>query len=71
MKPPATASKDVKDAIQKAKEAKKTKKDCKTVCPEALDIVCAHDSADQTFKPRSFGNTCAMEQHNCETGSSK
>jgi hypothetical protein len=66
-----TASKDVKDAIQKAKEAKKVKKECMKLCPAIYDPVCAHDPTDITFKPRSFGSTCSLGIHNCDMGTSK
>lgn len=71
IKEAATASKDVKDAIKAAKEAKKNKKDCARDCGNDYDPVCAHDPADASFKPRTFGTQCALDIYNCEMGSSK
>ncbi|XP_011497416.1 PREDICTED: uncharacterized protein LOC105361832 [Ceratosolen solmsi marchali] len=67
-KPAVTASKDVKEAIQKAKEAKKAKKECMKMCPTSYDPICAHDPNNATFKPRTFGNQCVLDTHNCEMG---
>lgn len=67
IKDAATASKDVKDAIKNAKK----KKDCMKECGTAYDPICAHDPANTSTKPRSFGTLCAMEIHNCEMGTSK
>ncbi|KAL6262927.1 uncharacterized protein LOC105433173 [Pogonomyrmex barbatus] len=68
IKEAATASKDVKDAIKAAKEAKKNKKDCARDCGTDYDPVCVHDPADSSFKPRTFGTSCALDVHNCEMG---
>ncbi|OXU28749.1 uncharacterized protein LOC100119245 [Nasonia vitripennis] len=63
-----TASKEVKDAIKNAKEAKKAKKDCLKSCPTDYVPICAHDPANASFKPRTFGNQCVLDTHNCEMG---
>ncbi|XP_046749774.1 agrin [Diprion similis] len=68
VKDPATASKEVKDAIKNAKDAKKTKKECAKNCPQQYDPVCAHLPTDVNVKPITFGSQCAMEVHNCESG---
>ncbi|XP_014203646.1 uncharacterized protein LOC106635965 [Copidosoma floridanum] len=69
VKPAVTASKDVKDAIKNAKETAKAKKDCLKVCAtNNYDPICVHDPSNATYKPRTFGNQCALETHNCEMG---
>lgn len=68
IKEAATASKDVKDAIKAAKEAKKK---CTRDCGTQYDPICAHDPADASSKPRTFGTQCALDIHNCEMGTSK
>ena len=68
MKP---GSKDLKEVIKNAREANKAKKDCLKACPANYDPICAHDPANPTFKPRSFGNQCVLDTHNCEMGTSK
>ncbi|XP_058797756.1 agrin [Phymastichus coffea] len=62
---PAQASQSVKDAI---KAAQQNKKDCQRQCPAIYEPICAHDPADTSFKPRTFGNQCVLETHNCEMG---
>jgi len=74
IKDAATASEDIKDAIKTAKEAvtaKKNKKDCARDCGTDYDRVCAHDSVDSSFKPRTFDTQCALDNHNCEMGTNK
>lgn len=71
IKEAATASKDVKDAIKAAKDAKKIPKECEKTCPTAYQPVCAHNAADPNVKPITFGSQCALEVHNCVSGSSK
>ena len=68
---PREASKDVKDAIQKAKEAKKSKKNCARDCSTKYEPVCVHDPINASYKPRTFGSQCAMEVQNCEMGTSE
>uniref|UniRef100_A0ABD2XFG7 Kazal-like domain-containing protein n=1 Tax=Trichogramma kaykai TaxID=54128 RepID=A0ABD2XFG7_9HYME len=71
-KPVATdkpqASKDVKDAIKRAKEEQKTKQNCRKACTDIYDPVCAHDPTNTGNKPRSFGSQCVLDVHNCEMG---
>lgn len=64
----ATASKDVRDAINAAKEAKK---DCSRDCGPDYDPFCAHDPANSNIKPRTFGSQCALDNYNCDMGTSK
>ena len=65
------ASKELKDAIKKAKEEQMSKKNCAKACTMNIDPVCAHDPADANYKPRTFANSCALEVHNCEMGASE
>ncbi|OAD51939.1 hypothetical protein WN48_03855, partial [Eufriesea mexicana] len=65
IKETATASKDVKAAID---NAKKNKKDCVNECDYEHDPICVHDPNDESFKPRTFANECLLDVYNCATG---